>query len=90
MDASRFDSLTRHWATRRTAFGGLVFGLIGLTSLDADAKQGKHRKRKRKRSRNHADAEQKQDGDKHQLGSPHCDFGRSPQHVSYIPSRRSP
>ena len=46
MDGYRFDHLTRTWATRRTAIGGLLAGLAGLAGLDAEAKkQRKHAER---------------------------------------------
>ena len=39
MDGHRFDHLTRTWATRRTAIGGLLAGLAGLAGLDVEAKK---------------------------------------------------
>jgi hypothetical protein len=59
MDGSRFDHLARRWATRRTAIGGLIAALSGLTGLDAEAK--KKRKRKRNEYRDEARKRQQHD-----------------------------
>ena len=52
MDASRFDSFLRRWATRRRAIGGLLLGSLGAAGALPGEGLAKRKKKKKKKKKN--------------------------------------